>query len=201
MSVNAQNIVARLLEDDEVDVDHYMGMVNTGSVEDVLAMLGFKADYHNSWRTRVPLEHTDFPTAFDHPNEYGNARYVEVHVGPCHKRRSPDDPQQGIHQDDHEAVSYKMSVSFLPEHLYIAHSRDCIAGQRGTLGARLNHVVRFLIDAIHKVDAEKHTDLYKFACAIDKAWGKQPNRIIRRKKPISATAPSERAGQHTEGIK
>lgn len=184
--MTANSIVARLLEDDEVDLGHYINRVNTGTVDEVLAALGFTKNGKYSWAMYVPLTHTEFAKAFGEVDPH-TCKRVRIDVGPCSKRDGTN-----YHTDDWESVEYQLQVSFHPESLALSSSRDCVdtsvfnqdgrTSGRGNLAARLNHVIPFLIEAIHAADAAKHTDIYDFFNDVDKRWGKQPNRIIRRKK-------------------
>ena len=175
-----------MLEDEDVDIDHYMGRVNTGTVDEVLAALEFSKDGRAHWKRIEPISHNNFPLAFGE-REPHVCNYVTIYVGPCSKRDGTN-----IHHDDWDAVEYKLQVSYVPQGLALSSSRDCedtsVFSQegrtsgRGNLAARLNHVIPFLIEAIHGADAAKHNDIYNFWRDIDKRWGRQPNRIIRRKK-------------------
>ena len=186
MVVIASTIVARLLEDEFDDIEHYTSKVNNGTVDEVLAALNFHKDAKYRWHLVVPITNTNFPKAFGEADPHV-CNHVIVYVGPC----SIAD-KTAYHTDDMHAVNYKLNVSYLPQGLALSSSRDCedtsvfsqdgrISG-RGNLAARLNHVIPFLIEAIHGADAAHHVDIYKFFNDIDKRWGRQPNRIIRRKK-------------------
>lgn len=184
--MTASTIVARLLEDDDVDIEHYISKVNNGTVDEVLASLEFHKDGKARWHRVVPLTHTNFPKAFNEPDPHV-CNHVIVYVGPSSIRDGGYE-----HRDDWHAVEYKLQVSYVPQGLALSSSRDCedtsVFSQegrtsgRGNLAARLNHVIPFLIEAIHGADAAQHQDIYKFFNDIDKRWGRQPNRIIRRKK-------------------
>lgn len=179
MIVIASTIVARLLEDEFDDTEHYIGKVNTGTVDDVLTALKFTKSYRQHWERKVPLNHTQFPLAFGQPDPH-QCRVVRIDVGPSSSPKYAFD------------TGLELQVSYTPEGLALSSSRNCedtsifsqdgrISG-RGNLAARLNHVIPFLIEAIAGADAAKHQDIYKFFNDIDKRWGRQPNRIIRRKK-------------------
>lgn len=188
MSVTAHSVVASLLEDDDVNIDHYMAKVNTGTVDEVLAALGFHKDAKYRWHLIVPIRHNVFPLAFGESDPH-ICKHVIIYVGPCSKRDNTN-----YHTDDMQSVEYQLQVSYVPEGLALSSSRDCVdtsvfsqdgrTSGRGNLAARLNHVIPFLIEAIHAADAMQHRDIYKFFNDIDKRWGRQPNRLIRRKKKI-----------------
>jgi len=201
--MNSLRIVDALLggEDDDIPIEHYTQRVTVGTAEQVLTKLGFKQEY-GDWKMRVPLKHNRFHFSFGEPVAnrprprvgYHSAvpitavvdpntlesNYIEIRVD---AERDYEDPRYPGQQIAGRPTDYARVVHFSPENLSISSSRLALgseSGLRGPLPARLNAVIRDLFDAIAKADAEKHDDLYEMFSAIDRHWGKQPNRFVKK---------------------
>jgi len=178
----ANQLVYNLLEaddpTDDVDPKSYIQLATKATtVEDVLKKFGF--DAHR--RLRVPLEHTNFITSFDDPKPNLTSNYIEISIDQARQQY----PSSTRHDDFYHSFETHADVRFHPENLYIADSRTVTAGPRGNVAQRLNHVIQFLIEAIHAEDG-RHTDLYDLFDAINKRWGKQPNRLVKSRKKKSS---------------
>jgi ribosome-associated translation inhibitor RaiA len=173
----ANQLVYNLLEaddpTDDVDPKSYIQLATTATtVADVLKKFGF-ADR----KLNVPLKHTNFISSFDDPKPNLTSNYIEITVDQARQQY----PSSTRNDDFYHSFETHADVRFHPQNLYITTSRTVIAGPRGNVAQRLNHVIQFLIEAIHAEDG-RHTDLYALFNAIDKRWGKQPNRIVKRRK-------------------
>ena len=180
--MRALHIVSTLLEqDDFTDVLHYASRA-AETPEEVLGRLGFSRHAGaSSYYKIVPLKHSTFTECFGEPNEREHT-HTFIRVKPVHDDQARDDYR---YHPDTGSATWRLHVEFGVENLYVTTGRDCVENfhpsGRGSLADRLAATIPPLLAAIEAEDGS-HSDVYDFCNAVDKRWGNQPNRIIRRKK-------------------
>lgn len=182
--MRTNRLVNALLETDQAD-DMKFFLDNMPQATDTAGMLSELGFVKSRWSAyvynlNVPINTTRFETNFDEGPPLHTDGFI-VTVEPSHR---PTATSGSNYSPDEWSAEhgYRMQVSAHMNNLCISISRNCISSRSHPLYIRLHTVITALLDAIKAVDAQGITDAYDFICAVDKAWGKQPNRLVIRKK-------------------
>lgn len=177
-------IVNVLLENDQADDMKFFldNMPQATDTAGVLSDLGFAKSlwFDYVYNLNVPINTTRFETNFDEGPPLHTDGFTVI-VEPSHRATATSG--NNYSPDEWSAEhGYRMQVRARLNNLCVSISRDCISSRSHPLYIRLHTVITALLDAIKAVDTQGITDAYDFICAVDKAWGKQPNRLVIRKK-------------------